>query len=168
MFLNKDIFPLTFTLIAGMGEGKFQATAFDAALLDAGLEDVNLVEIGNILPPNSQSALSVIYLPGLFVPVSSISITRHRIDGVTSHGCLSPRISAAVAVGIPVDPSLSGVIGKFCDEGYADDCEETARQIVEEKMNNRKREIKEIKSISIEMEEIKTWGSVFAAVVFFK
>jgi arginine decarboxylase len=168
MFSRSSFGSFSFALRLGKGYGSFQPIALNAALLDAGIGDVNLIEMGDVLPPNCKEAIFSSLSTGLFVPVSSISITRNRIDGVTPHGFLSPIIGVAIAVGIPEDLSLPGVIGKHCDEGYADDCEERAREIVEQGMEERKRPIKEIKSVSIQMDDIKSWGSVFAAIVLFK
>jgi arginine decarboxylase len=39
-----------FTLVAGKGRAKFEKLAFDRALRDAGLADVNLVPVSSILP----------------------------------------------------------------------------------------------------------------------
>lgn len=40
-----------YTLVGGSGEGATRLNAFDAALLDAGVGNTNLIKLSSILPP---------------------------------------------------------------------------------------------------------------------
>jgi len=44
--------PKKFSLVAGVSEGKTRLTAFDKALLAAGIGNINLIKLSSILPPN--------------------------------------------------------------------------------------------------------------------
>ena len=46
--------PKKFKIVAAAAEGTHKLTAFDNALLDAGIGNVNLVRISSILPPSAQ------------------------------------------------------------------------------------------------------------------
>ena len=43
--------PTKFSLVVGHGEGDKKLTAFDAALLDAGIGNMNLLRVSSVLPP---------------------------------------------------------------------------------------------------------------------
>jgi arginine decarboxylase len=46
--------PSKFDLVVGSGEGATPLNSFDAALLDAGIGNLNLVRVSSILPPGAQ------------------------------------------------------------------------------------------------------------------
>ena len=46
--------PCKFTLVAGNGEGGTPLNAFDAALIEAGIGNLNLLRVSSILPPSAQ------------------------------------------------------------------------------------------------------------------
>ena len=75
------------------------------------------------------------------------------------------RISASVAVGIPTDPSMPGLIMECSRIGDAEYCERITREMVREGMEDiRGLRIREIKSISATL-TVSRVGAVFAAVV---
>jgi arginine decarboxylase len=45
-----------FFLVSGVGYGSTELTSFDAALLDAGIGDFNLVRMSSIMPPGFSQA----------------------------------------------------------------------------------------------------------------
>ena len=62
--------PTCYFLTAGRGEASTELNAFDAALLDAGVGDTNLIKMSSILPPG---ALEIEILPlkkGSFIPLA--------------------------------------------------------------------------------------------------
>jgi pyruvoyl-dependent arginine decarboxylase len=159
----------SYAFVTGKGENIDEMSAFSMACFDAGLAHVNLVEIiHGCIPQNCKERDIVIFAPGVVVPAVFSTITRHRVDGLTAKGFLSPRIGAAVAIGFPNNASLPLTISKYSDETYGDECEERARNSVEAIMTAKGYEIENIQSVSIEIEELRVWGSVFAGVVFFK
>jgi len=148
--------PTRFYLTAGAAEGYTPLNAFDAALLAAKVGDVNLVKLSSILPPSCRIVEPWALEPGSLTPVAYASITSH-LPGET--------VAAAVACGVPVDPTLPGVIMEYSARGSAQGAEEIVREMARQAFEVRGRELKEILSISTE-HHVVSIGSTFAAVVF--
>lgn len=146
-----------FSLVTGAAEAPMTLNAFDLALLNAGIGDMNLVRMSSILPPGaSQTDVSTLSLPpGGFLPVAYA-----HIDS-TSPGSL---ISAAVAAGIPEEPDQAGVIMEFEDQTSLDKVKSRVEQMVRDAFDYRNRPLKEIKSVGIE-HKVRVCGAVFAGVV---
>ena len=149
--------PTKFFLVSGSSDGFSLLNAFDGALLASGVGDTNLVRMSSILPPGcTEIKPRPKALPqGALVPVAYASIT-----------CDVPGeiISAAVAIGIPEDASLAGLIMEY--SGAADEttvCNQVIK-MVEKGMEVRKRPIREIMSISSTF-KVDTAGAAFAGVV---
>ena len=148
--------PTSFFLTAGSGEASRELNAFDAALLDAGVGDTNLIKMSSILPPGVKEIQRIPLQKGSFVPLAYGDRSSDFQDIV---------ISAAVAVGIPEDPLEAGLIMEFSHDGDSESCEAIARNMVKEGMEViRRRKIREIKSISTSLKVTRV-GAVFAAVV---
>jgi len=148
--------PKRFFLTSGYGEASTDLNAFDAALLKAGIGDTNLIKLSSILPPGAEQVEPYALPKGSLVPLAY----GDRI-------CSDPgaTISAAVAVGIPVDPAAAGLIMECSRIGEPGPCEEAVRAMVREGMEEiRGARIKEIKCISATM-IVRRVGAVFAAVV---
>jgi arginine decarboxylase len=148
--------PTRFFLTSGSGDASTELNAFDAALLVARVGDTNLIKLSSILPPGAQQ-IDPFELPkGSMVPLA-------YGDRVSSEP--GTVISAAVAVGIPEDPSAAGLIMECSRIGDPGACEEAVRTMVQEGMETiRGARIREIKSVSVS-HTVKRVGAVFAAVV---
>lgn len=148
--------PQHFFLASGSGEASTELNAFDAALMNAGVGDTNLIRMSSILPPGAQEIKPYQLPKGNFVPLAY----GERISDQS--GAI---ISAAVAVGIPEDPQEAGLIMECSRIGEPGPCEQAARRMVEEGMEAiRRRRILEIKSISATI-QVQRVGAVFAAVI---
>ena len=149
--------PSKYFLVSGASDGYSLLNAFDGALLASGVGDTNLVRMSSILPPGCvELDPKPLPLPqGALVPVAYATISSD-VPGTI--------ISSAVAVGIPEDPALAGLIMEFSAKRERDYVEYQVKRMVTEGMKLRNRAIKEIKSISATF-EVKTIGSTFAAVV---
>ncbi len=148
--------PKHFFLTAGKGDASTELNAFDAALLDAGVGDTNLIKMSSILPPGATEVQKYDWPKGSFVPLAYGDRTCAEKGSV---------ISASVAVGIPEDPSAAGLIMECSQMGSAEDCERFVREMVIEGLEKiRGLKIKEIKSISATI-KVERVGAVFAAVV---
>lgn len=86
--------PNTFSLAAGHSEGGARLTAFDAALLDAGLGNLNLLKVSSVIPPGARLVPVPAIAPGSLAPVAYGAVTS-VIEGEI--------ISAGVAVGLSRD-----------------------------------------------------------------
>jgi arginine decarboxylase len=147
--------PNIYKLVSGSGEGRMPLNAFDLALLNAGVGDTNLVRMSSIVPPGAQEVEEIRLPKGGLIPIAYATISS-TTPGET--------IAAAIAVGIPEDPSEPGVIMEFEDFKPLSYVEATVRQMVIDGFEYRNRKLKTVKSLGIEHTVVHT-GSVFAAAV---
>lgn len=147
--------PKTYFLVAGASGGFSLLNAFDGALLNAGIGDVNLVRLSSILPP-SCTKIEPLRLPyGSLVPVAYANKTSSE---------KYETISSAVAIGIPEDETLAGLIMEYSDANTKTEVEYKVREMVKEGMQMRNRKFKKIISISSTY-EVVDYGATFAGVV---
>jgi arginine decarboxylase len=149
--------PTKFFLARGSSEGFSLLNAFDGALLASGVGDTNLVRMSSILPPHCEEIKPApVPLPqGALVPTAYASICSDVPGEV---------ISAAVAIGIPKDPSRAGLIMEYSARAEEDIVAAQVKKMVEKGMEMRNREVKEIMAISSTF-RVVTIGAAFAAVV---
>jgi len=145
--------PSKFKLVVGRGEGKTPLNAFDAALLDAGIGNLNLVRVSSILPPDAK------YTPDLWIPPGTPTFTAYGYLTSTTPGEL-----IAVAIGVGISPDTYGVIMEY--EGYCtkEEAEEQVRAMVEEGFRMRNLPLKEVMVKGVAYRVQKT-GAVIAAAV---
>ncbi len=155
MTFNPVYVPNRYRLIRGSGDGGAALTAFDRALAAAGVGDLNLVKITSILPPGAMEG-SPEELPRGGVVCAAI--------GSLTSDCPGELLSAAVAVGIPDDPSKAGVIMEGVYRGGAADAEEKVRYMARQALEDRQLEMDRIESVSVELRVLEV-GAVVAAVV---
>jgi len=149
--------PTKFFLVSGSSEGFSLLNAFDGALLASGVGDTNLVRMSSILPPGcTEVKPPPVPLPqGALVPVAYASLYSDAPGEV---------ISSAVAIGIPKDPNLAGLIMEYSARAEEKVVLEQVRKMAEKGMEVRKRPIREIMSISATF-KVDMIGAVFAGVV---
>ncbi len=85
----------------GSGNSTYDLNAFDNALLASGIADYNLVKLSSILPANCQRVDSVDLPKGMFLHTAFSRCIENR-PGII--------ISASVAIAIPKNNAISGVI----------------------------------------------------------
>ncbi len=144
-------------LVSGASEGETELNAFDNALLEAGIGDINLVKVSSIMPPGVEVVDKLNPLPrGAFLPVVYAAVSS------SSPGTV---ISAAVGFGRCEDGF--GVIMEACGAGKS---EEEVRKEVEEKVRfalaRRGLEPKELRIASVSW-KVKKCAAVVAACIFF-
>jgi arginine decarboxylase len=149
--------PTHFELCCGSSEGYTQLNAFDACLLKAGVGNTNLMRMSSILPPHVQRAKPDGFEPGSFLPIAYGSIESDKPGEL---------IAAGVAIGVPEDRSLPGVIMEHSAVGSAAEVEEHVRNMAEQAMILRGYKISEILSIAAE-HRVESIGAAFAGVVLF-
>lgn len=147
--------PKNYFLCSGASEGYTTLNAFDASLLEAGVGNTNLVRISSILPPGIVRIDPVPLVPGCFLPIAYSSI-QSSTPQVT--------IAASVAVAVPKDPSLPGVIMEYGALGTAQDAEKIARAMAKEALQIRGWSVREFFSTAVE-HRVETIGAAFAGVV---
>ncbi len=147
--------PKTFFLAAGGSEGMTPLNAFDNALMDAKVGNTNIIKMSSILPPSCRKIRPVKLPYGTLVPAAYASKTS---------SILGEMIASGVAVAIPKNPSLPGLIMEYSGSGYKKEVEEIVRNMAEEGMRHRGYEVKEILSKAIQR-KVKKCAATFAAVV---
>jgi arginine decarboxylase len=97
--------PTRAVIAFGSGSASTELNAFDEALLDAGIGNLNLVRVSSVLP----------------IGAEVLELSRHAIE--LPSGCLVPAVyarvvtqdvgttvSSAIGIGIPADPRQHGMI----------------------------------------------------------
>lgn len=134
--------PEKFIFRTGFGQSDHQLGAFDQALLQAGIGNYNLVKVSSILPPRCSLQSEITLSAGALLPSAYATIFATDIGST---------ISAAVAVGIPSDPSRAGVIMEYSAFSSSAEAERIVRTYAKEAMQIRNLIIKEIFSASVEV-----------------
>jgi arginine decarboxylase len=147
--------PTKITLVSGTGEGETFLTAFDRALLDAGIGDFNLIKVSSIVPPNAR----FVELPD--IPKGALVPTVYsKIDSAIP----GEVISACVGAGIS-DEGF-GLLYEFSHQGTAAAAEEIVRNMIKEGFKMRGLNLKEIRVVSAEHRVGKIGCAVCAAVMW--
>ncbi|MBN1897501.1 MAG: arginine decarboxylase, pyruvoyl-dependent [Spirochaetes bacterium] len=149
--------PQNYLIVAGKGESEYALNAFDMALLDAGVGNLNLIRVSSILTPGAKEVKSHSFSPGELISIAYAQKSSY-IKGEI--------IAAAVSVAIPQDKKLNGLIMEHSGAGTAHEIEEIVRKKAELGMKYRNFKLKKIKSIAIE-HTVENIGAVFAGVVIF-
>jgi arginine decarboxylase len=146
--------PNTLSLVAGKGDTNNPLNAFDMALLDAGICNVNLIKISSIMPPKAE----VVPLPN--IPMGSLVPTAY---GYKVSDIKGETVSAAVSVAIPKDKELCGLIMEHSAIGGKKETENTVREMAKTGFEMRGWEIDKIISFASEC-TVENIGCAFAAV----
>lgn len=111
--------PTRYTLTSGHAEGINELTAFDVALIDAGIGNLNLVRVTSIIPP------AAVYQERLEIPRGSLVPTAYSV--ITSN---MPGERIAAGVGVATAADGFGVIMEYSLKGQAADADATLRQML--------------------------------------
>ncbi len=143
--------PKKYYLTSGSAEGESDLTAFDGALLNAGIGNVNLLKVSSILPPQANYVQKLALPPGALVPTAFGTIVSQEPGEV---------IAAAIAVGLSKDTFgiIMELVGKFAQQ----EAEEKIKNMVKESFELRKMELSEIRVSSVE-HVVKKIGCAIAA-----
>jgi len=142
-------------IAAGHAEGGTALNAFDNALLAAGIGNVNLLKVSSIVPPEAELIELPAIRPGALVPTAYTSI-ESALPGQV--------ISAAVGLGLPVDPAKPGVIMEFSGPGGREIAETAVRRMVDEAFRVRQVALREVRVAATE-HRVERHGCALAAAV---
>ena len=145
--------PFTYTLAAGAAEGGTALNAFDNALLEARIGNVNLVRVSSILPPGAKYLERVEIPPGSLVPAAYCSAESAAPGEV---------ITAVVGVGLSRESF--GVIMEHAGPGHLREMEREIEEMIREAFTQRKMDLVEVKIKGAE-HRVEKLGSAVAAVV---
>lgn len=118
--------PKKFKIVAAAAEGSHKLTAFDNALLEAGIGNVNLVRISSILPPTAVQDQDLELPPGSLVPTAYGSIV-----------CDEPGTRIAAAVGVGFSEDTFGVIMEYSGCCSKKEAEEKVESMLRDAFINR-------------------------------
>ncbi|MCL2820399.1 MAG: arginine decarboxylase, pyruvoyl-dependent [Oscillospiraceae bacterium] len=144
-----------YIITKGLGNSKYDLNAFDNALVSSGIADFNLVKLSSILPANCHRAECIDLPKGAFLHTAYARYIETRPKQT---------ISAAIAIAIPRDKSLSGVIMEMSGICSADIADETVCEMVEIAMETRGIKLYNIVKESVSMETKDGFNCVIAAV----
>lgn len=115
--------PKAISLVAGSGEGLTELTAFDRALMDAGIANLNFIRVTSILPADASVIPVPQVTPGTLVPAVYARMASH-----------TPGERIAAVVGIGISRGHYGVIMEYEHSGTAESAEAIVRRMLEESM----------------------------------
>lgn len=146
--------PKAITVAAGAGEGATEINAFDRALMDAGIANLNFVRVTSIVPAGVRVVPMRPITEGMLMPAVYARITSH-VPG--------ERIAAAVGVGLSAD--AYGVVMEYAHKGTADNAEQIVRRMVDEAFAIRELRLREV-LVGVKEHVVDRIGCVVAAVLF--
>lgn len=114
--------PTKYALVAAWAEGQTELTAFDKALLKAGVGNVNLVRLSSILPPHAEYQPEFELSPGVLLPIAYATMSSSTPGEV---------IAAAIAIGLAASDQF-GVIMEFHGQCGEQEAREAVSRMVEE------------------------------------
>lgn len=144
--------PKKFFVTAGGAEGETYLTAFDNALLEAKIGNLNLIRVTSILPPEAR------YCPEVKIPSGSLVPTAY---GYIVSDVPGELIAAAVGVGL--SENSFGVIMEYSGRCSEKEACRSIELMLKEAFARRGMELVEIKSASVE-HRVERVGCALAAV----
>jgi len=147
--------PKTIFLTSGAAEGGSSLNAFDNALLNAGIGDLNLLKVSSIAPVGVEVVGQYTIEPGMIVPVVYTSRISHQAGEL---------ISCAIAFG-QADDDGPGLIMEYSGTGEAKQAEVMVRNMLNEGFFSRGRESGNVNVITAE-HTVRRLGAVVVACVF--
>jgi len=118
--------PKAVSLVAGAGEGTTELNAFDRALMDAGIANLNFIRVTSILPPGARVVPLPRLMAGMLVPAVYAHIIGH-----------TPGERIAAALGVGLSREEYGVIMEHSHTGTAENAEAIVRRMVQEAFQQR-------------------------------
>lgn len=146
--------PRSVHLTHGCAEGLTPLTAFDNALREAGIENLNLVQVSSIVPKGA----SFEALPDLPVGTVVPTVYSRIVSGVGGE-----IVSAVIAAGTGAE---GGVLMEYQHRGPADDAERIANAMVEEAFGHRGWHLDDVRFATAEHKVDRLGAAVAAALLF--
>jgi arginine decarboxylase len=142
------------SVTSGKAEGPTKINAFDNALLDAGIGDINLIKVSSIISPGARIVELPAFNAGSMVNCVLAHATSNRKNDV---------ISAVIAIAMSDD---QGCVVEHSDVNRdPEEVKEEAIRMVKYMMKVRGKQIKKF-IIENESHIVQNWGAVVAAIVY--
>lgn len=148
---NKN--PNIVSLVKGAAEGLTGLNAFDNALLEAGIGNLNLIKVSSIVPKGAK----IVSLPD--IPPGSLTPTVYSYITSSTPGEV---LSACVGIGLSDNEFV--LIYEYSHRGSAKTAEEIVKKMIEEGFRKRGLKLSEFKSVSSE-HKVERVGCALAAAV---
>jgi arginine decarboxylase len=145
--------PKAVSVVSGAGEGPTDLNAFDNALMDAGIANLNFLRVTSIFPLGAKIVPMRPYQPGMLMPAVYARISRHTPG---------ERIAAAVAVGI--SDAGYGVIMEHSHTGNGENADQIVRRMVADAVAARGLRLVET-IVAVKEHTVQRTGCVVAAVL---
>lgn len=145
--------PTKYSLVCGVGDSATKLNAFDMALLNAGVGNLNLLRVSSILPPSCEYVDKMEIPPGSLTPIAY---------GTISSDVKGQEIAAAVAIGLSED--TYGVIMEYSGVCSKEEAEERVIEMAREAFRMRNLPLVKVVSKAIS-HKVENCGSAFAGVV---
>lgn len=144
--------PQLLHLTSGCSEGLTPLTAFDNALRDARIDNLNLIRVSSIVPKGASFGPRPELPVGTIVPTVYSSITSNVPGEV---------ISAVIGAGIGAE---GGVLMEYHHNGHGDDAERVVQGMVEEGFERRGWKLEDVRFVTAE-HKVDRLGCAVAAVL---
>ena len=144
--------PQHYSLVSGIGKSQYRLSAFDNALLDAGIVDYNLMKVSSILPSNCKYCEKIPIGKGdlLYTAYSTITLNCNEY-GMTG-----------VAVAIPSVANESGVIFETSYVNQKTDIKIMLKEMCQNAMRQRGRNLLDIK---YSCQEVKGESNIYVSAI---
>lgn len=146
--------PEEYVVVVGCAEGHTPLNAFDAALADAGVQNVNLIKVSSIIPAGARRVARLDLVAGAMVPAAYATKTSNV-----------PGTIVSAAVGIARTTVDFGIVMEFAHEGSQAEAERIVSQMLAEAIELRGFTVDEtdIAGCQVKVQEL---ACCFAGVVF--
>ena len=144
--------PRLLVLAKGTSEGLTPLTAFDNALRDAGVDNLNLMRVSSIMPKDARFGPKPDLPVGTLVP----TVYTHIVSNVPGEV-----ISAVIGAG---KGPKGGVLMEYHHRGRADDAEEVVQKMIEEGFSRRGWQLEDVRFATAE-HKVDRLGCAAAAVL---
>lgn len=148
--------PKKVKIAVGSAEGGEKLTAFDKALLDAGIGNLNLVRVSSILPPDCAYEEDFPVPPGALTPTAYGSLV-----------CDEPGREIAAAIGLGFASDGYGVIMEFAGYCSREEAERRVEAMVREAFAVRGKDLREVRVQGVARVVGRTAAVVAAAVLWY-
>jgi len=146
--------PEALSLVVGHGEGGSELNAFDRALRDAGVADLNFLRVTSIVPPGARVIDLPMYPAGILMPAVFARIASTR-----------PGDLIAAALGVGLSREHHGVIMEYSGHEGRTAAERAAEKMVVEGMAMRGLPVDEIIVVAAE-HKVERAGCAVAVALF--
>ena len=150
--------PEKYTLLTGRGEGSDEILSKNSAFCDAGLNNINNIEVQRELPPECKYTSR----PGLLSKGSIVS----GVSCIFTSDHPGQLISSVIGVGIPYDPMENGVILGHSDLASVQEVTVMVASIIQDRFTELRLQLQDIRIKGIE-HRVNLCGSVIATCLLF-